>query len=97
VHPVDDLLIPGDDVLGRIRVAHGAQVVDALQQDHVLQAAPDQDVPGQPVQRADPVARVVGEHPVAGDALVDDGLEPAPACREPLVQDVGPPLVGVGR
>src|SRR6266508_2800747 len=55
-------------------VEGSARVVDAFEQDDVAQAAAHQDIAGQAVQGARAVARRVGEHLVAGDAFVDNGL-----------------------
>jgi hypothetical protein len=102
----DDLLVALDDlqrrdvgvgqVVGLGAVAE-ADVVDPLQQDHVLDVGLGSDVALEPGDRVDPAARRVVEHPVAADPLVGDAHRGARQRVQPPRKVVGPAGVGIQR
>ena len=89
----DELLVTGDDLAG-LGVAR-ANIVDSLQEDHVLCASPLHDVASEPVQSTDASPALVLQDLVAAYPFVRNAHRHPGAGVQPHGQIVRPPLVGV--
>ena len=92
----DELFVAGDEVRGgRARTAaHGCDVVDPFEDDHVRHAGLDEHVAVEPCQGAD--TQAVAEHAVAADADIQDAHVDVRSLKA-SGEVIGPAAVGVYR